>query len=207
MQHGGNHVSPVCPLLFRSAFATRAWPPAGRSPAPADGAFAHRGRKCERLRSDAAVRLRGGVAERSNAAVSKTVSGGFVRRGFKSLPLRFSSRIPRRTAGFGRSCATTAVAHLSRTGTSTSPSPSPAATICRGESRLGLETETPRNTTGASNPTATAGAALFPLGHRPLRQAAAPRRPRSGSSPLQLHAVSGDARERDDPRRAVAAAR
>ena len=29
------------------------------------------------------------MAERSNAAVSKTVSGGFVRRGFKSLPLRF----------------------------------------------------------------------------------------------------------------------
>jgi hypothetical protein len=28
------------------------------------------------------------VAERSNAAVSKTVSGGYVRRGFKSLPLR-----------------------------------------------------------------------------------------------------------------------
>src|SRR5215471_5128743 len=32
----------------------------------------------------------GGVAERSNAAVSKTVSGLWVRRGFKSLPLRFS---------------------------------------------------------------------------------------------------------------------
>src|SRR6185437_7650906 len=32
----------------------------------------------------------GGVAERSNAAVSKTVSGGFVRRGFKSLPLRLT---------------------------------------------------------------------------------------------------------------------
>ena len=31
----------------------------------------------------------GGVAERSNAAVSKTVSGRKVRRGFKSLPLRF----------------------------------------------------------------------------------------------------------------------
>src|SRR3979490_2895702 len=30
----------------------------------------------------------GGVAERSNAAVSKTVSGLWVRRGFKSLPLR-----------------------------------------------------------------------------------------------------------------------
>jgi hypothetical protein len=28
------------------------------------------------------------VAERSNAAVSKTVSGSWVRRGFKSLPLR-----------------------------------------------------------------------------------------------------------------------
>ena len=36
----------------------------------------------------------GGVAERSNAAVSKTVRGGFVPRGFKSLPLRSRSRIP-----------------------------------------------------------------------------------------------------------------
>jgi hypothetical protein len=35
------------------------------------------------------VRPFGGVAERSNAAVSKTVSGLWVRRGFKSLPLRF----------------------------------------------------------------------------------------------------------------------
>src|SRR5439155_6922288 len=34
------------------------------------------------------VRPLGGVAERSNAAVSKTVSGSWVRRGFKSLPLR-----------------------------------------------------------------------------------------------------------------------
>jgi hypothetical protein len=34
----------------------------------------------------------GGVAERSNAAVSKTVSGGYVRRGFKSLPLRLTSQ-------------------------------------------------------------------------------------------------------------------
>jgi hypothetical protein len=34
----------------------------------------------------------GGVAERSNAAVSKTVRGGFVPRGFKSLPLRLSPR-------------------------------------------------------------------------------------------------------------------
>src|SRR5439155_1026895 len=33
----------------------------------------------------------GGVAERSNAAVSKTVSGSWVRRGFKSLPLRSPS--------------------------------------------------------------------------------------------------------------------
>ena len=33
----------------------------------------------------------GGVAERSNAAVSKTVSGLWVRRGFKSLPLRYLS--------------------------------------------------------------------------------------------------------------------
>ena len=36
-------------------------------------------------------------------AVSKTVSGLWVRRGFKSLPLRLLSRIPRRQAGFGRS--------------------------------------------------------------------------------------------------------
>ena len=34
----------------------------------------------------------GGVAERSNAAVSKTVRGGFVPREFESLPLRFQSR-------------------------------------------------------------------------------------------------------------------
>jgi hypothetical protein len=38
----------------------------------------------------------GGVAERSNAAVSKTVSGGFVRRGFKSLPLRLTHGSPPR---------------------------------------------------------------------------------------------------------------
>jgi hypothetical protein len=36
------------------------------------------------------VRPFGGVAERSNAAVSKTVSGLWVRRGFKSLPLRLT---------------------------------------------------------------------------------------------------------------------
>ena len=39
---------------------------------------------------------RGGVAERSNAAVSKTVSGFRLRRGFKSLPLRSS---PTRASG------------------------------------------------------------------------------------------------------------
>src|SRR5689334_10744136 len=52
-----------------------------------------------------ALRLRGGVAERSNAAVSKTVSGGFVRRGFKSLPLRLPSRSDSgsRVAGY-RAC-------------------------------------------------------------------------------------------------------
>ena len=44
------------------------------------------------------VRSLGGVAERSNAAVSKTVSGGFVRRGFKSLPLRFSPPKPTRSS-------------------------------------------------------------------------------------------------------------
>jgi hypothetical protein len=38
----------------------------------------------------ATLSFAGGVAERSNAAVSKTVSGGFVRRGFKSLPLRLT---------------------------------------------------------------------------------------------------------------------
>jgi hypothetical protein len=43
----------------------------------------------------------GGVAERSNAAVSKTVSGLWVRRGFKSLPLRFSlaSKLRRHASG------------------------------------------------------------------------------------------------------------
>jgi hypothetical protein len=39
------------------------------------------------------------VAERSNAAVSKTVSGGFVRRGFKSLPLRLTEK-PAGNGGF-----------------------------------------------------------------------------------------------------------
>ena len=34
------------------------------------------------------------MAERSNAAVSKTVRGGFVPRGFKSLPLRLTGRNP-----------------------------------------------------------------------------------------------------------------
>src|SRR5437764_4968731 len=38
----------------------------------------------------------GGVAERSNAAVSKTVRGGFVPRGFKSLPLRSTKQVSRR---------------------------------------------------------------------------------------------------------------
>src|SRR2546423_3808769 len=42
----------------------------------------------------------GGVAERSNAAVSKTVSGGYVRRGFKSLPLRSTTPEPATEAGF-----------------------------------------------------------------------------------------------------------
>jgi hypothetical protein len=37
---------------------------------------------------DGTLIVAGGVAERSNAAVSKTVSGGNLRRGFKSLPLR-----------------------------------------------------------------------------------------------------------------------
>jgi hypothetical protein len=36
-----------------------------------------------------------------NPPVSKTVSGLWVRRGFKSLPLRFLSRIPKNHAGFG----------------------------------------------------------------------------------------------------------
>src|SRR6266516_3141565 len=46
----------------------------------------------------------GGVAERSNAAVSKTVRGGNVPRGFKSLPLRLREPNPLRQAGFGSSC-------------------------------------------------------------------------------------------------------
>jgi hypothetical protein len=43
------------------------------------------------------------VAERSNAAVSKTVSGGFVRRGFKSLPLRLLKPKPSPLRGFSAS--------------------------------------------------------------------------------------------------------
>ena len=43
----------------------------------------------------------GGVAERSNAAVSKTVTGGFVGRGFKSLPLRSTKPKPAWLSGFG----------------------------------------------------------------------------------------------------------
>ena len=42
----------------------------------------------------------GEVAERSNAAVSKTVIRHTADRGFKSLPLRYTSRNPPRTAGF-----------------------------------------------------------------------------------------------------------
>jgi hypothetical protein len=42
----------------------------------------------------------GGVAERSNAAVSKTVRGGYVPRGFKSLPLRLDKPKPRCERGF-----------------------------------------------------------------------------------------------------------
>jgi hypothetical protein len=67
----------------------------GRPPAkPGSGgeAFAHRGVKKQRIPCRLVAGARGGVAERSNAAVSKTVSGGFVRRGFKSLPLRLLSR-------------------------------------------------------------------------------------------------------------------
>src|SRR5205809_7378704 len=44
----------------------------------------------------------GGVAERSNAAVSKTVSGLWVRRGFKSLPLRSLQRNRKRSALAGQ---------------------------------------------------------------------------------------------------------
>src|SRR5258708_9827659 len=46
----------------------------------------------DRARSPVRCTGRGGVAERSNAAVSKTVSGFWVRRGFKSLPLRSITR-------------------------------------------------------------------------------------------------------------------
>src|SRR5664279_6237554 len=54
------------------------------SPASRIVRFASRARFYSRLRCS----RRGGVAERSNAAVSKTFSGFWVRRGFKSLPLR-----------------------------------------------------------------------------------------------------------------------
>ena len=56
--------------------------------------------KKQRIPCCLAAGLRGGVAERSNAAVSKTVSGGFVRRGFKSLPLRLVEPNPVSQAGF-----------------------------------------------------------------------------------------------------------
>jgi hypothetical protein len=51
-------------------------------------------------RDSATMHGRGGVAERSNAAVSKTVSGFWVRRGFKSLPLRSVGPDPAASAGF-----------------------------------------------------------------------------------------------------------
>jgi hypothetical protein len=88
--YGGNHVSPM-PPSSSFALATRPSPPAGPSPAPA---FAHRDVKKQRILCRWPQGSRGGVAERSNAAVSKTVSGGFVRRGFKSLPLRLTKRKP-----------------------------------------------------------------------------------------------------------------
>jgi hypothetical protein len=45
----------------------------------------------------------GGVAERTNAAVSKTVTGLWVRRGFESLPLRLLVIAGARPCGSGYS--------------------------------------------------------------------------------------------------------
>src|SRR5205823_3542707 len=89
---GGNHVSPrIAPFSFAAFLRLASRLPPGearlRRQTPA-----HHVRERQRLPCRLAVRLRGGVAERSNAAVSKTVSGGFVRRGFKSLPLRSTQR-------------------------------------------------------------------------------------------------------------------
>src|SRR5437899_11709997 len=55
-----------------------------------------------RLRFPRAAGSSGGVAERSNAAVSKTVRGGFVPRGFKSLPLRSTTPNPASLSGIRR---------------------------------------------------------------------------------------------------------
>ena len=56
--------------FFDSRFASRR-----AKPGSGGEAFAHRDFKNQRIPCRLAARLRGGVAERSNAAVSKTVSG------------------------------------------------------------------------------------------------------------------------------------
>jgi hypothetical protein len=56
--------------FFDSFFASRR-----AKPGSGGEAFAHRGIKKQRILCPLAAGLRGGVAERSNAAVSKTVSG------------------------------------------------------------------------------------------------------------------------------------
>src|SRR5207245_11451119 len=76
-----NPWSPLSPLLHSSRVRAGAWAPAEASSAPPDGQFSS-------IEALANLCLVGGVAERSTAAVSKTVTGLWVRRGFKSLPLR-----------------------------------------------------------------------------------------------------------------------
>jgi hypothetical protein len=101
VRHGGTHGSPVGPILLRrerrmphSRCGGRAVPP----PRPGAQSTQEVGSPTRGRRSRPSVPCQpfGGVAERSNAAVSKTVSGLWVRRGFKSLPLRYTNCPSRR---------------------------------------------------------------------------------------------------------------
>jgi hypothetical protein len=97
VQHGGTPGSPVGPLLLRRerrmphsrCGGSAVPPPRPGAQSTQEVGSATRGR---RSRPSVPCQPFGGVAERSNAAVSKTVSGLWVRRGFKSLPLRLIRR-------------------------------------------------------------------------------------------------------------------
>jgi hypothetical protein len=75
------------------------------------------------------------VAERSNAAVSKTVSGLWVRRGFKSLPLRLAFHGSFRVIAFAALVAPAPASAHVRTGAvavdyrATASSPDPALEV------------------------------------------------------------------------------